>query len=113
MELWEWRAWWKLRGESELRALLLYAWDPIGVAGIPQAADQYEAYAARLGRKLYEGATAEEVAAYLDSVESELMEFDPAHRNAAVGQRVVYWYENSTGSWLRDGPPSASGAPPD
>jgi len=79
--------------------MLLYAWDPIGVAGVSQAANEYDGYVLPLLGKLREGATATEVAAYLNGVETEQMGLSPpATQNVEVGQRIARWYENSTSS---------------
>ena len=55
----------KRRGGAGVRRLLMEKWDPIGVAGVPEAADEYDTYVGQVGRRLREGATAEEIAAYL------------------------------------------------
>jgi hypothetical protein len=73
-------------------------WDPIHVAGVPEAADEYDGYMLPLARKLREGATPDDVAAYLDAAEVE-MGFAAIPRNVDVGKRVVRWYANSTGSF--------------
>ena len=44
MELSDWHMWWKRRGGSGIRRLLMEEWDPIGVKGIPEAADEYDSY---------------------------------------------------------------------
>jgi hypothetical protein len=36
--------WWKRVGGRELRELLMRSWDPIGVSGWPDAADEYDSY---------------------------------------------------------------------
>lgn len=43
-ELDAWNRWWRRRGEPGLRALLTTLWDPIGVAGVPEAKDEYDSY---------------------------------------------------------------------
>lgn len=51
---------------ARVREILLRDWDPIGVYGIPQAADEYDAYADKAYVMLMdEGATANEIAGYL------------------------------------------------
>ena len=59
---------------ARVRAILMRDWDPIGVAGIAEAADEYDAYADKAYVMLMdEGATAEAIAAYLFWVATEGM----------------------------------------
>jgi hypothetical protein len=51
----EWREWWKRRGETELRALLMTEWDPIGIAQFPEAADEYDNYLGPIASRLSRG----------------------------------------------------------
>ena len=95
MELPDWRRWWKERGEDELRALLMAAWDPIAVKDEPLAAGEYDAYMLQVARRLREGATADDVAAVLDAAEVQ-MGYEETEGNAAVGEQVVRWYADST-----------------
>jgi len=48
----EWRVWWRREGEAGLRELLMESWDPIGVAHIPEAADEYDSYVPKVGSLL-------------------------------------------------------------
>lgn len=50
-----------------------YVWDPIGVAGTPQARDEYDSYVPQVIKRLLADASAEEIAQYLDSIESGSM----------------------------------------
>jgi hypothetical protein len=95
VELPEWRRWWKERGEDELRALLMAAWDPIAVKDEPLAAGEYDAYMLQVARRLREGATADDVAAVLDAAEVQ-MGYEEPEGNAAVAEQVVRWYADST-----------------
>jgi hypothetical protein len=95
VELPDWRRWWKERGEDELRALLMAAWDPIAVKDEPLAAGEYDAYMLQVARRLREGATADDVAAVLDAAEVQ-MGYEETEGNAAVGEQVVRWYADST-----------------
>ena len=93
MELEEWHRWWKRRGASELRMLLMTYWDPIGVNGIPEAFDEYDSYLGRLGKKLREGADARGVCEYLSEIQSERMELPVTPDQLTdVGERVAGWY---------------------
>jgi len=95
VELPDWRRWWNERGEDELRALLMAAWDPIAVKDEPLAAGEYDAYMLQVARRLREGATADDVAAVLDAAEVQ-MGYEETEGNAAVGEQVVRWYADST-----------------
>jgi len=59
-------------------------WDPIGVAGIPEAADEYDSYMGVVGRKLREGATADQIAAYLTDISEEYMGLGPSAAAASM-----------------------------
>jgi hypothetical protein len=97
VELSDWRRWWKECGEDELRTLLIGAWDPIGVKDDPSApVDEYDSYALPLARKLREGASPDEVSAFLDAAEVEMGYEEIPRRNAVVGDEVVRWYTDST-----------------
>lgn len=53
--------------------IMHYVWDPIGVAGTPQARDEYDSYVPQVIKRLFADAPAEQIAEYLDSVESDSM----------------------------------------
>lgn len=53
---------------EQLIELLLNRWDPIGVACIPEAADEYDTYALDLHIALTGGAEREAIAQYLNWV---------------------------------------------
>jgi hypothetical protein len=97
MELEAWRLWWRRKGERELGVLLMETWDPIGVAGMPETADEYDNYIGPIGRKLREGATQDDLARHLASVRGEYMGLgadDDADRE--VAREIVAWYQAST-----------------
>ena len=88
--------WWLANGHRELEALLMAEWDPIGVAGEPQAYDEYRDYVEPLAEILTTGGRAQEVAEYLAWVEREMMELGgSAEQLAEVGARIVAWYDGS------------------
>ena len=95
----DWRRWWRRDGEAAVRRLLVARWDPIGVADVPEAADEYDSYVLRLGGQLRQGARVEELAAYLSSVRTESMGLDPdPAADLAVAQRLLEWYDAATTS---------------
>jgi hypothetical protein len=100
MDLADWQTWWKWRGARELRRILMDEWDPIGVRGVPEAADEYDGYLDPLASRLREGASAEVVAEYLTEVEEDRMglgESAAGHeRNKALAARLLTWYSQET-----------------
>jgi hypothetical protein len=101
MELADWQMWWKRSGARDLRRILMDEWDPIGVRGVPEAADEYDTYVGQIGRRLREGAPAEEIAAYLTWVEEEWMGVGRSaaarSSNNALAARLRTWYADAIG----------------
>ena len=60
-----------------VRIVLLWAWDPIGVRGIPEAVDEYDSYAPAVLQMLETGASDRHIADYLTSVVRDRMELRP------------------------------------
>jgi len=59
---------------ARVRDVLMREWDPIGVAGIPEAADEYDAYANKAYVMLMDDrATAEAISAYLFEIATSHM----------------------------------------
>jgi hypothetical protein len=99
--------WWKQTGEHELRQLLLWRWDPIGVADMfPNTADEYDGYAPQVIQLLRKGAQAEQLAAHLAAVERDAMGLSRGspERLEHLGRLLLLWYENSQASWEDFGP---------
>ena len=96
MELSAWRSWWHRIGERELRQLAMGKWDPIGVAGVPEAADEYDAYLGQIAKRLREGLSAEELAQFLTSL-TAYMGLEPRPDADLTASREMYaWYAAST-----------------
>jgi hypothetical protein len=99
VQLADWHTWWKQDGARELRALLMDHWDPIGVAGIPEAADEYDTYVGHIAGMLRQGMPADEISEYLHHVRAVLIglggwpEMDL--REPEVATRVSAWYERA------------------
>lgn len=53
--------------------ILHYVWDPIGVAGTPQARDEYDGYVGPVFSLLRSGASESELAAHLARIADERM----------------------------------------
>jgi hypothetical protein len=58
---------------TRIRGLLMSEWDPIGIKHVPQCRDEYDAYALSVCRLVARGASANDIARYLASVEVEDM----------------------------------------
>lgn len=87
--------WWKHFGFTELRHLLLLRWDPIGVYGEPAAVDEYDDYVLPLGRMLRDGASEEQVAAYLGGVSSQEMELSTPDLGRHAAAKVIEWHSKA------------------
>lgn len=78
---------------EELKTLLLNDWDPIGVAGIAEAADEYDSYALQIHAMLVGGARPESVAEFLNWVATSRMALpgDPGRdRKIAARSAALY-----------------------
>jgi hypothetical protein len=98
----EYARWWEAAGFPELRQLLFWRWDPIGVDdGFPTTADEYDHYARVLLSRLRAGATGEQVAAYLLEVERSAMgqRLSDDAKLRDVGALVVAWFGESIPHW--------------
>jgi hypothetical protein len=94
--------WWKEAGGWQLRQLLYWKWDPIGVNdAFPWTHDEYDTYAGLIVARLRDGADAAEVARFLHEFEEQRMGLSPAVPPREVAQLIVEWYPNSI-DWWRD-----------
>jgi hypothetical protein len=67
--------------QSAIADVLLAQWDPIGVAGVPEAADEYDAYVGPIYRLLSSSATDKRLAEYLADIQANAMGLsDPGWR---------------------------------
>jgi hypothetical protein len=85
--------WWRERGADELRELL-YEWDPIGVSQEPNwPADEYDGLLDPLRERLEAGATAGELAIFLEAHVSDHMGLNPdPDREERFAARIVDWW---------------------
>jgi hypothetical protein len=79
---------------ARVREVLMREWNPIGVAGIPEAADEYDAYADKAYVMLMDDrATAETISAYLFEIATSHMGLsrtgDLADRSARAAKALV------------------------
>jgi hypothetical protein len=86
-------SWWHERGEAELRALL-YEWDPIGVSAEPDwPGDEYDDLVGPLHDRLDQGATAGELAIFLEQHVTEHIGIEAdADREERFAARLVTWW---------------------
>jgi hypothetical protein len=99
----EYGRWWNEAGFAEVKQLLFWRWDPIGVGdAFPVTADEYDRYARVLLSRLRAGATAGQVAEYLLDVERSSMgqRFSDDAKLREVGERVIAWFEESIPHWM-------------
>lgn len=104
--------WWDETGEYELRQILHWRWDPIGIANVfPYAASGYDNYAPMLVEALRARASAADIAQLLATIEDDHV-FDrapactggPVGRLRELGEAIVGWYETSQRRWAEFGP---------
>src|SRR3954447_21923588 len=89
--------WWRKRGQAELRQILYWCWDPIGVNDAFRLTEtEYDGYAGQVFGLVKSGAGPQAVADYLGGVERESITLSTTdEQRLAVGRRVVEWYGNS------------------
>ncbi len=82
--------------QRELRTHLL-DWDPIGVAGSPEAQDEYDCLVSPLLHRLHDGESAAGIATWLSNELRERfgMRADPA-RESALAETLVAWWDRTT-----------------
>jgi len=78
--------------------VLHYLWDPIGIAGVPQARDEYESYVPNVFRLLKATTDGNDVAEYLHWLSTEHigMGANPGH-NAEVVGILIAWRDRLAG----------------
>lgn len=70
------------RVTHKVRAILLNDWDPIGIAGVPQAADEYDRYAGHLAQMVVAGSSILELSEHLVRIEVDDMGLRGNHDRA-------------------------------
>jgi hypothetical protein len=80
--------------------VLHYVWDPIGVAGVPQARDEYDSYLPQVFRMVVDGVSRERIVDHLVNVESEYMGLTASRSRAerAVDCLLDWW------DWISERP---------
>lgn len=101
----EFGQWWRTTGEHELRQLLFWVWDPIGLKDdFPATADQYDRYALEIATALASDMSTETLAALLQTIEQTRIGVCSG-RADAVAARLTVWYQDSH---RRSGTPAAT-----
>ena len=104
----EFASWWKQTGEHELRQVLFWRWDPIGVSDhFPNTVDEYDGYAPQIARALRAEASDEELGRMILGFEHEAMGLSPrpdVDRVQTLVGLLRLWFENSQDSWRDFGP---------
>jgi len=75
--------------------VLHYLWDPCGVAGCPQARDEYYSYLPQVFALLQEGADETAITDYLIGVERESMGLTPDRERVQQVAAVLVDYRNT------------------
>ncbi len=95
--------WWSEIGEDELRQILYWKWDPIGVSGyFPDCTHEYDRYGREIISKLRSGGT-------VDDVANRLLRFQTVEMTRGLGgkqgrleaaEAIWDWFERSPTNWL-------------
>jgi len=98
--------WWKETAERELRQVLYWRWDPLGVSDyFPSTADEYDGYAPGVVALLRLGVDEDALRQHLEFLERDRMALPPRgpERCAATAQLLRSWFADSVDAWARDG----------
>ena len=84
--------------QGELRGILM-RWDPIGVAGAPEAADEYDCMISPLMHRLHRGASDTELAVWLKAEVEQHFGLTPTvEREEALASSLAAWWSAATSS---------------
>lgn len=93
--------WWEANGFHELRQLLFWRWDPLGVADIvfPWAENEYDMYARGIAEVLHAQGSTAAVADHLESLELHTVNpregADARAELREAAAMLVAWYDES------------------
>ena len=80
--------------------ILHFVWDPIGVAGVPQARDEYDSYVPFVVKMIMEGKPKEDIARHLHQIAGERMGLSvglhPSNHTGEVAETLIEHWE-----WLK------------
>lgn len=103
----EFARWWSETGERELRQLLYWKWDPIGVNdSFPFAADEYDQYGPQIVQALRMGVSQDQIVDMLKAVERDRMGLsgDSGDLLRSLVTRLRGWFQQSQDPWAEFGP---------
>ena len=77
---------------TRINEVLHYLWDPIGVRGEPHARNEYDAYVPEIYSLIHGSASAEQIAAHLEKIETERMGLGSKPELAlAIAHTLLEW----------------------
>lgn len=78
--------------QKQMRRILM-DWDPIGIAPIPRAPDEYDCMISPLMHQLYEGADEGRIRSWIvDEVEGDFGMRSVSEREARLARNLVSWW---------------------
>ena len=95
MEYQDWLRWWQQRGAAELESILMTHWKPLGAADDPAQRKVCRRWAVRIGVRLRQGISGEELAGLLVSANRRLGVPVNARQLAAVAMEIRHWYRDA------------------
>lgn len=91
--------WWRETGESELRQLLYWVWDPLGFnENFPDAVDEYNGYALEIVTALASDIPESAVMALLASIEQNRMGITRQSLQP-IAEQLHTWHQRSMQRW--------------
>lgn len=101
LDLEEWANWWEKAGGWQLRQILYWRWDPIGVqGGFPWSRGEYDGFAGQVAKRLREGCGYNELALELGQYENDMgLSAGPKDELAKVAKFICEWYPASVEHW--------------
>src|SRR5690348_11193992 len=75
--------------QSQIAAILLHDWDPIGVSDEPRARDEYDSYVGGVYQLLASGGSLADIEAHLRDIEVRMMSWDKTTREADVARTTA------------------------
>jgi hypothetical protein len=96
----QWCRWYERRGAGRLRRILMREWDPIGVAGIPEARTEYDSYLGLIADRLRRDVSAVEIADLLHEIRCERMGlFADRATDLEVANAALAWHREEMARW--------------
>ena len=78
--------------------ILHHVWDPIGVAGFPQARDEYDSYVAQVVGRLAQGADEGTIIEFLSEIGRQRMGLEPAAERVQMAAAALIRYRD----WIEE-----------